>query len=316
MKKILLKLSTSISKLIFPLLAKLFIVFRINRRAINFLSDKSYSANNYYDFSKTIENLINNKKLIALDVGAQGGFNSDSFFSKKYENFFEPILVEPIIEEVTKLRKKNKFIIDKGLWSSKCNKKIYILGNRSGSSSMYKPDPSNFDMHDIKEKDYSLFNVTDSFEVECETLSDSLKKIGINNLDYLKIDTQGSELEILKGIKNYRPLMIRTEVQILSMYQEVPSWSKLVDLLYELDYIVCDWKSIGSHAARVPAEMDMLFIPDFNKEKGRDLINNNENKFVSLMLIFGQIKLLKILSKRNKFKFSHLLKNLDDRYFF
>ena len=42
--------------------------------------------------------------------------------------------------------------------------------------------------------------------VECDTLSSSLKSLKINNLDYLKIDTQGSELEILKGLGDYRPL--------------------------------------------------------------------------------------------------------------
>ena len=64
-----------------------------------------------------------NKKIIALDVGAQGGFNSDEFFSKKYNNFFEPVLVEPIKEEAEKLKRKNKYVINNGLWSSKTKKK-------------------------------------------------------------------------------------------------------------------------------------------------------------------------------------------------
>ena len=41
--------------------------------------------------------------------------------------------------------------------------------------------------------------------VECDTLSENLKELSIEHLDYLKIDTQGSELEILKGIGDYRP---------------------------------------------------------------------------------------------------------------
>ena len=38
-------------------------------------------------------------------------------------------------------------------------------------------------------------------------LSNQLSELNINNLDYLKIDTQGAELEILKGIGKYRPLL-------------------------------------------------------------------------------------------------------------
>ena len=100
--------------------------------------------------------------------------------------------------------------------------------------------------------------------VECDTLSSSLKELNINTLDYLKIDTQGAELEILKGLENYRPLLIKCEVQIFPMYKKEPSWTEVADLLYKLGYIVSDWKTIGSHATRTPVEMDMIFIPNFN----------------------------------------------------
>ena len=315
MKKILFKFNRSISKLIFPFLAKLFISMRVNRRAINYLSLKSFEANNSYDFRKIIENLLQKKKLIAIDIGAQGGFNSDHFLPNRYNSFFDPILVEPIVEEANKLRINNKHVITNALWSSKEKKKINILGNRLGSSSMYEPDPSFFDIHNIKKKDYKNFDVTKKIEVQCETLSDSLKNIDIQKLDYLKIDTQGAELEILKGIGSYKPLIIKIETHLHSMYKNVPNWNELLDYLYKLDYIIIDWKSIGSHATRVPAEMDMIFIPNFNKEIGKKLIYDNEEKFISLMLIFGQINLLKIISQKNDFKSSSHIKDLNDFYF-
>ena len=81
------------------------------------------------------------KKLVALDVGAQGGFFNESIFSKKYNFFFDIIAVEPIPDEAKKLKDKNYKVISKGLWSKNCRKKLYILGKRSGSSSMYKPNP-------------------------------------------------------------------------------------------------------------------------------------------------------------------------------
>ena len=140
-----------------------------------------------------------------MDVGAQGGFNSDQFIPNKYNHFFEPVLIEPIKEEAEKLKKKNTYVIENALWSSQIKKKIYILGNRLGSSSMYEPNPDFFDLKKIKKKDYQNYNVTKEVEVQCETLNDSLSKLKIDKLDYLKIDTQGAELEILKGISDYRP---------------------------------------------------------------------------------------------------------------
>ena len=248
-------------------------------------------------------------------MGAQGGFNSDQFIANKYSHFFEPILVEPIEAEAEKLKKKNKYVIENALWSSQTKKKIFILGNRLGSSSMYEPNPIFFDLHKIKKKDYQNYKVTRKIEVDCEVLNYSLSKLEINKLDYLKIDTQGAELEILKGIGDYRPLLIKIESHVHSMYKNVPSWNELLDYLYKLNYLVIDWKGIGSHATRIPAEMDMIFIPDFNNEIGKKLILENEKKFISLMLIFGQISLLKIISSKNNFEFSDKISKLQDLFF-
>ena len=315
MRKIIKKLGKVLSKILFPVLFKIFFFFKINRQAINFFSEKSFFLNNNHNLINLINFLLKQKKIITLDVGAQGGFNSDQFISNKYNQFFEPILVEPIKEEANKLKKNNKYVIDNGLWSFKTKKKIYILGNRLGSSSMYKPNIDLFDVHKIKKKNYQDYNVTNEIEVDCETIDSSLNNLKIDKLDYLKIDTQGAELEILKGIGDYKPLLIKIESQVHSMYTNVPAWNELLNCLYKLNYVVIDWKGIGSHVTRVPAEMDMIFIPNFNNELGKKLILENENKFVSLMLMFGQISLLKIISDKNNFKSFSKIDSLQDFFF-
>ena len=313
MKKIILKLFRSLSKIILPILFKIFIKLKLNRRVINFLSEKSYNSNEKYNFNKLIENLLNNQKMTALDVGAQGGFNSDNFFPKKYNHFFENILVEPIKEESDKF-KDNKFVINKGLWSKKEKKKLYILDNRLGSTSMYLPDDKAFDLHDINNKDFENYKVTRTIEIECDTINNQLSDRNINFLDYLKIDTQGAELEILKGIGNYRPLIIKIEAHFFSMYKNVPSWHELVNYLYDMNYVLIDWKGIGKHSTRIPAEADLIFIPNFNIETGKELIKDNNEKFISLMLIFGQLKLLQVILKRLQIVNDEIEK-LEDRYF-
>ena len=65
---------------------------------------------------------------------------------------------------------------------------------------MYMPDEKAFDLHNIKKKDYKNYNVTSVVEVECDTIESQLSNLNIKNIDYIKIDTQGSEFEILKGI--------------------------------------------------------------------------------------------------------------------
>ena len=151
MKKVILKFLRSFIKLILPLIFKFLIKIKSNRRVINYLSESSYKSNSKYEFEGFIKKLLDKEKILALDVGAQGGFNSDEFFPKKYNFFFEDILVEPIEEEAKKLSEK-KFVINKGLWSKKERRKLYILDNRLGSSSMYEPDVEAFTLHNIKTK--------------------------------------------------------------------------------------------------------------------------------------------------------------------
>ena len=313
LKKKLFKILRSIIKILLRLIFKILIKFKINRRVINYLQDKSYFSNEKYNFSEIIHKLLQSEKLIALDVGAQGGFNSDGFFPKRYNIFFETILVEPIKSEAEKLN-NNKFVIENALWSSKSKKKIYILDNRLGSSSMFEPDPEKFDMHDINKDELNNYKVTRNVEVDCDTIENSLKKLKFQNLDYLKIDTQGSELEILKGIGDYRPQLIKIEAHIFTMYKHVPEWNKLLNYLYELNYITIDWKGLGKHKSRIPAEMDMIFIPNFNNKEGEKKIRENQEKFISLLLIFGQINILKLIMKKFKINLSNLDK-FEDLYF-
>ena len=307
------KIRTSITKLILPSLHLILKLLKANTRTVNFLNDKKTNANNSYNFQTNIEKLLKNRKLIGLDVGAQGGFNSDKFFPERYNKYFESILVDPLKNSLE--GKESTHTINKGLWSSKGVRKLYILNKRPQSSSMYEPDKKSLSIYGFEEKDFHLFDVSKTETVECDTLSSSLKALNINTLDYLKIDTQGAELEILKGLENYRPLLIKCEVQIFPMYKKEPSWTEVTDLLYKLGYIVSDWKKIGSHATRTPVEMDMVFIPNFLIESGKKLILEKEKEFISLMLISGQIRLLKKISKILDLGHSESYIKTKDRYF-
>ena len=81
-----------------------------------------------------------------------------------------------------------------------------------------------------------------------------------------------------------------------------------------LGYVLIDMKGIGKHNTRIPAETDMIFIPNFNYENGKELIKNNNKKFISLMLIFGQLKILQIILKRLQID-NDEVEGLEDYYF-
>ena len=307
------KFIRSLIKLLLPIIYKILISLKLNRRVINFLSEKGYKSNEKYNFKEHIENLLKKNKITALDVGAQGGFNSDNFFPNQYNQYFQSILVEPIKDEANKF-KEQKFVINKGLWSNKEKKNLYVLDNRLGSSSMYMPNEEAFDLHRIKKKDFQNYKVTRTIQIDCDTISNQLSELNIKMLDYLKIDTQGAELEILKGIGSFRPLFLKIEAHFFSIYKNTPSWHELVNFLYEMNYVLIDWKGIGSHSTRIPAEVDMIFIPNFDNDSGKELIKANIEKFTSLMLIFGQLKVLQVILKRFKIS-DNKIEQLEDYYF-
>ena len=307
-----------LSKIIYffvPIISRIFIALRLNSRIINQLNKLRHESHKIDDHTSFISKLLDDNKLVALDVGAQGGFFNNSIFCEKYDNFFRPIAVEPLANESEKLTGQGYKVIPKGLWSINCKKKLYILGKRSGSSSMYKPSKNNYDLYNFKKKDFSLFDVTKEIDVECTTVNDSLNKLNIKNLDFLKIDTQGSELEILKGLGEYQPLMMKIEVQIVPMYENVPSWGELINHLYKINYMTCEWIEIGPHVTKSPVEMDMIFIPNYLNDLGKKLILSREKEFISLMLIFGHIKLLQVISEKLNFSENFEVQKLKDKFF-
>jgi len=307
-------IKTLLSKII-QIISKILIKLKIHSRVINQFNKLRSESHRSEDHSKFVSKLMKEKKLVALDVGAQGGFFNESIFSKKYNFFFDLIAVEPIPEEAKKLEDKNYKVISKGLWSENCMKKLYILGKRPGSSSMYKPNPKALSLYGFKEKDFSIFNVTSEIDIECTTIRESLNKFKLSNLDFLKIDTQGSEFEILKGMGDYFPLIMKIETQIIPMYENVPNWSELVNYLYKMNYMTCEWIEIGKHLTRIPAEMDMIFIPNYLTDFGKKMIKSRENKFISLMLIFGQLRLLQNISSKLNFEANSEIQKLKDKFF-
>ena len=122
-----------------PFISWILIKLRLHSRIINQFNELRSESHKTEDHSDLILKLLEGDKLVALDVGAQGGFFNSNMFSKKYNDFFSPIVVEPLANEAEKLVKQNYKVISKGLWSSNCKRKLYVLGKRSGSSSMHKP---------------------------------------------------------------------------------------------------------------------------------------------------------------------------------
>jgi len=61
--------------------------------------------------------------------------------------------------------------------------------------------------------------------------------------------------------------------------------------------------------------MDMIFIPNYLTESGKKIILEREKEFATLMLIFGHIKLLQVISVNLNFSINSEVQKLKDKFF-
>jgi hypothetical protein len=122
---------------------------------------------------------------------------------------------------------------------------------------MYKPDEKILDEYfngivEFKEWRKQL-NIIGEKKVETLTIDDLVMERGINFIDYLKLDTQGTELEILIGaercLKEKKIGVIKTEFSFISLYQNQPTFTQIDNYLTSFGYklITCEFNyDIGS----------------------------------------------------------------------
>lgn len=182
--------------------------------------------------NKKILNQIELKKYLKiLDIGAAGEI-------KENWRQFEPILdyvgIEPDLENYQKIQKnknicKSYKIFNKALWDSKTRLNLNITKKRTNSSILEPnfnilnnfPDPERFKILEKKEINLS-----------------PLDELKIENIDFIKIDTQGSELNILNGssesIKNVMGFEI--EVSFIKIYKDQPLFSDVNNFMIKNNY--------------------------------------------------------------------------------
>lgn len=133
------------------------------------------------------------EKLIIFDIGANTGEYSEKL-SKEFPKS-KIYAFEPTPEAYQSLKKRqlpsNVTVLNMGFGSKTETKKIYSYANDSGSqhSSTFKEVFT--DLHHEK----NLVEINFS----CTTIDDFCDKNAINYIDFIKIDTEGNEFDILTG---------------------------------------------------------------------------------------------------------------------
>jgi FkbM family methyltransferase len=251
-------------------------------------------------FTKSIvENkLFNNDHLVVVDVGARKGFE------KHWDNFIDQVNLigfEPNKESFKEcLEKKSNaqtsyypYALDR----NKGEKDFYITSYLSACG-FYKPDEKMIK----KFGSADTFNVTEITKVSTIDLDSFCDENNIQNVDFIKLDTEGSELDILKGAEKTLKssvIGISVEVEFIKMYIDQPLFSDIDEYLrshnFELYDLDLNRKTRSSLSPYASSNLDIgqlvqgqaLYLRDCTSELG---ISNLNQKF------WNKTKILKMAS--------------------
>ncbi len=239
-----------------------------------------------------LKKILKGKKLSILDIGARGGPESEF---APYLDQCEFILVEPDPKEAQELREKNYHVIP-SLLGEKVGTRILNIGQRGGTSSYYEPTGEFLELYTSGNSD--RFNIVEKIELPMTTLEKVLDDEELK-VDYIKLDTQGSELDILSGLNKNLPLFIKTEISFVPIYKDGALFFELGKFLYNKGYLMFHQtyyarsapdKHLSSKRYEetvLPMHGDAWFCPDWTRENGKKMIQGRKEEFEALMNLFG-----------------------------
>jgi FkbM family methyltransferase len=122
----------------------------------------------------------------------------------------------------------------------------FTVTNHASMSSLLEPDMDNYEKHFGTYQEFNAWknavHTSAHISIKLQTSDDYFKS---NAIDYLKLDTQGSELSILKGAKNLlsakKIQVIKVEVSTIPIYKEQAVFSDIDIFLRNNNYILVDF---------------------------------------------------------------------------
>jgi FkbM family methyltransferase len=155
--------------------------------------------------------------LIVTDIGAAGWFKDLPNLARHCELH----LIEPRSNTVSTSESAYAVVHRHNLAFAGAagERTLYVTGN-GYSSSMLRPNPTIIERWQADH----IFRVVDEATLSCTTLDEFARQIKLRQIDYLKIDTQGTELEILRGAADIleHTSIVRTEVEFVELHEGQP----------------------------------------------------------------------------------------------
>jgi FkbM family methyltransferase len=190
------------------------------------------------------------RNLAVIDVGCRWGFGDiwTPLFPHISIYGFDPDAAE--CERLSQLYpgRQVKFV-PQGLADTVGRRQLYVTQN-PGCSSLFRPDP----ILTSSLPELACAAHTSTADVPVTTLDHWAAEAGVGEIDFIKLDTQGAELDILRGGENLLRTVraLEVEVEFNPIYEGQPLFGDIDRFLRERGFVLWRLSSLV-HYSRDPA---------------------------------------------------------------
>ena len=186
-----------------------------------------------------VDVLLEDNPLFIIDVGASGGIDSRWSDSTCH---YKSVLFEPDKKEYQRIKSNagdNSIVLQTALLDMKKETDFYICKNQE-LSSVYLPNFKVINNYNNPGR----FEVIDKIRLTTDKLDNVLKKNKIKNSDFIKLDTQGSELSLLNGSKDYleHTIGLQVEAGFVELYDQQPLFNDVDMFMKSMNFQLIDIK--------------------------------------------------------------------------
>ena len=190
----------------------------------------SYLFSSVSNEKKLLKNIFDNKKIFYVDIGTNEG-NYVGFLSNIL-NMRRIVTFEPIKKLNEKIRERYSNL--------KIDNFNYALSNKKGTRTFYQYNiSSQSSFYEQNNLFKSLKKLNKKIKIKTIKFDDFFNKNQV--IDFCKIDVQGEEMNVLKGMKknlnNKKIKLIKVELSFIERYQDVkPNFYDIIGFLNKYKY--------------------------------------------------------------------------------
>lgn len=240
--------------------------------------------------------------LVLVDVGARGGLKRNWTAAERH---LHVIGFEPDEQEYQRLVERggaSRTFFHAALHNRRGPEQLHIAKD-PGLSSIFRPNRAFVDRF----PDADRFDTVDVREIQADTLDNLLASRGLTDVDFIKADTQGSELLVLQGAAHALAstvVGVEVEVEFAPVYEGQPLFADVDAFVRGLGYHLFDlrpvrWKrTVGRDAGGPYGQVvwaDALYLKSVESLEAMvaglpaDLKRSKILRAISVALLYGYV---------------------------